>query len=337
MLSRVPATRVKVPCNDEGDFYVRLADHIAEHGLRIPAERALPIGDRLGVVLEFRDGGTLSGEAVVAAHVRLGDGVGMNVRFVRFDRSVSAGRQRAPAASTGPPPPFNAPADASAPGPDDASSPGPDEVWSPGPDDASSPGPDDPWSHGPVDAPPAVSPEDVEIVACPEVPVDGEPGPRLPVVGRWWRAVRNRRRAAAVAALAVAVALAAIGYAMTRRPATPEEEAADHLARADRQLAAGRVTGEDGALEHLLAAKRLRPRDPVPAERLSRLADMLEDLGQRALGRGELYVASIHLTAARQAAPGRASIRAKLEALSKAQRTSGSRAPHERRPAAAGR
>jgi hypothetical protein len=51
---RVTALRVKLPCDDEKDFYARLADTIAEKGLRVPTPNLRPVGTRVRVVLEFR-------------------------------------------------------------------------------------------------------------------------------------------------------------------------------------------------------------------------------------------------------------------------------------------
>ena len=44
---RVTALRVKLPCEDEKDFYARLADTIAEKGLRVPTANLRPVGTRV--------------------------------------------------------------------------------------------------------------------------------------------------------------------------------------------------------------------------------------------------------------------------------------------------
>jgi hypothetical protein len=139
-------------------------------------------------------------------------------------------------------------------------------------------------------------------------------------------AVVNRRARwfsrAAIALIAVAAGLGAAAYVIARRgpSASPEHAVASHVEEADRLISDGRFTGEHGAIAHLLAAKRLRPDDAETNARLSRIADRLETLGARALARGDLAVASEHLAAAQLAAPGRRSIRAKLNAIAKRQR-----------------
>jgi hypothetical protein len=118
-----------------------------------------------------------------------------------------------------------------------------------------------------------------------------------------------------VAALsALALVLAAAGYAIGLRLAkrSPAVVAAAHLASADRLLAQGRVLGKDGALEQLLAAREVRPEDAVVTARLTRMAALLESLGARAIDRGDLAVASVHLRPpAALADPMRESVRAK--------------------------
>lgn len=130
------------------------------------------------------------------------------------------------------------------------------------------------------------------------------------------RAARFQRAAIVVAVLAVAVALA--GVAIARWPggtAAQELAATAHVKAADRLLAEGRLSGKDGALEHLLAARRLHPGDPETTRRLERLADMLERLAAGALERGDLAVASIHLASAREAAPDRRGLQALQDEL----------------------
>jgi hypothetical protein len=146
------------------------------------------------------------------------------------------------------------------------------------------------------------------------------------------RAGTSRRKLAVLAVVGTAIAVAGgalfmllEGPAKPARPpavavatAAPADLVAERIATADRRLAEGRLAGEDGALEHLLAAKALRPEHAGTRERLRAMADTLESLGARALGRGDLDEASIHLSAARDAAPDRESIRAKLDAVAKA-------------------
>lgn len=301
--------RVKVPCNDEGDFYARLADHIATRGLRVPTEHPRPVGTRLHVALEFRNGRTLRAEAIVDAHVQIDSRSGVNVRFLHLEPDEPL----APAAH---PPPLQgsrariAASDRS-PGSPPGSMPLEDELSG----DALEPSPD-------------ASPEGVaSLTASTEI------GAMLDRRGA-------RIRRAAIVVLAAALVLAVAVWAMVRRagqPATPDEVVAAHVQAADRLVSEGRVTGKGSALEQLLAARRLRPDDARTNERLSRLADTLEGLGARALERGDLAVASIHLQDGLAAAPDRASIRAKLDALEKKKRPDGSREKRKRKAAKARR
>jgi hypothetical protein len=277
--------RVKVPCDDERDYYARLADHVAQRGLRVPTAHQRPIGTRLQVALEFRNGEVLRGDAVVDAHVQLDTRPGVNVRFLHLERAERRATQPPPAAP--------------------------------------------PWS--------GLSPE---TPLAPGAPLDDEvlpSGDPLVTSGEVAASVHRRVarfQRATLAVVVLALVFAAGGYAVARHLGvwiTPEARVAALVRTADRSLLEGRPTGKDGALEHLLAAKRLRPDDAATLARLTRLADMFEGLGGRALERGDLPVASIHLETARLAAPDRASIRAKLDALAERSR------PREKRPEAAPR
>jgi hypothetical protein len=128
----------------------------------------------------------------------------------------------------------------------------------------------------------------------------------------------NRRVAGLVRGIAalstLALVLAGAGYAIGLRLATaasPRSTAAARVAAADRLLAEGKILGAAGALEQLLAAREASPDDPAVAARLVRVADLLESLGSRAIGRGDVQVAAVHLAAAELADPTRESIRAK--------------------------
>lgn len=276
-----PPLRVKVPCDDERDYFARLADHVVQRGLRVPTEHQRPIGTRLQVALEFRNGEVLRGEAVVDAHVQLDTRSGVNVRFVHLERAEPR--------ATAPPPPQPVP-----------------------------------WSMAPSQIPPVPG-----AALDDEVLPSGDPlvssGEVAASVHR--RVARFQR--ATLALVGLALVFAAGGYAVARHLGlwiTPEARVAALVRGADRCLHEGRATGNDSALEHLLAAKRLRPDDAATSARLTRLADMFEALGAGALERGDLPVASIHLEAARLAAPDRASIRAKLTAVAEKSR------PAEKRP-----
>ncbi len=285
MPDAVPALRVKIPCADEGEFYGRFADHVAAKGLRFATEEQRPVGSRVRVALEFKNGETLSGEAVVDGHVHLDSGAGLSVRVLRLDRASRS----VPSPRRVPPPTLSRPA----------------------------------ASTSPEAAPPPLEHELFSDLA--EAPAAGEPPAAMDVftgsaeiatlVGR--RAARVRRAAIAAALAAVVLAAGALLVRAVSPPFTRQAAAAAHVDAADRLLTAGRLTGEGGALEHLLAAKRLRPDDVATSARLERLADLLETLGARAIDRGDLAVASVHLEAARLASPARASIGAKLAAVAR--------------------
>jgi len=283
---------VKVPCDDERDFYARLADHVAARGLRIATGDRRPVGTRLQVAVEFRNGRTLQGEAVVDAHVQLDAGPGVNVRILRFARDRDG-----PAAAPGPPP-----------------LPGSRAVAAP---------PRAPGTDAPRDGPDAATAESIDdrrSVADAEQPM-------LPTswsttasaeIGAMLQRRVGRYQRAAFATLAAAILLGAAGWAVARHAGgqmTADAMAAARIRIADRLVSEGRILGSSGALEQLVAARQLRPDDPTTNARLDRLADMLEGLGAGALQRGDLPVASVHLAAAELAAPDRASIRAKRAAL----------------------
>jgi hypothetical protein len=271
--------RVKVPCADEGEFYARLADRIAENGLRVPADERPAVGARARVALEFRDGGVLAGDAIVEEHLELDSRPGVKVRFVKLDRAEAVAPAAPPAPSRGP------------------------------------------------------RPSDVELAEAlfGDGSADGRTGTLAftrsteiaAAVER--RTARFQRAAVAVAVLAVVVAFAGFGIARWPGRTTPEAVAAAHVQAADRLLAEGRLSGKDGALDHLLAAKRLRPDDEGTQRRLDRVADMLERLAAGALERGDLAVASVHLASARAAAPERPSLRAKQAELDRRVRAAGVR------------
>ncbi len=272
--------RVKVPCADEGEFYARLADRIAENGLRVPSAEPPAVGARARVALEFRDGGILAGDAVVEEHLEVDSRPGVKVRFLRLDRPDGAPAPAAPGGAGGPRPTGVALADA---------------LFGDG-------------AAGDGRTGSLAFTVSTEIAAA---------------VQR--RTTGFQRAAVAAATLAVLVALAGIAIQRWSGPATPEAASAAHLRAADRLLKEGRLTGRDGALDHLLAAKRLRPDDAATTRQLDRLADMLERLAAGALERGDLTVAAIHLASARAAAPDRPSLRAKQEELDRRARLAAAR------------
>ncbi len=347
---RIPALRVKLPCDDEQDFYARYADAVAEKGLKVPTANLRPVGSRVRLVLEFRNGQTLSGEAVVDVHVE-GPRPAMVVRILKFERSRpavtpapaptaarAAAPALAPAAPHAPEPatPAPGPAEAApetsfeslfaeereteaAPRPPDEATRQLEQLY----DDASAaPGPR-------PDAAPEPTPEPRTVASA---------GASLPAA--------SRRTVIVAVVAAGALVVGVLAYSFARRPAAPaatatgpapspaaaEAPLADRIASADRRLSEGRLTGPDGALDQLLAAKALAPDDVRVKGRLALLADTLENLGARALDRGDVAEAEAHLAAALLAAPDRQSISAKLEALAKVPqdrqpRTRGEKAP----------
>lgn len=310
----LPELRVKVPCDDAGDFHARLRAPLAANGVRIPTERGLAVSTRVAVALMFRDGSAVRVEGVVDAHLMLDGRSAVRVRLPSLERFEES-RAGIPELDEdeplgGTPVPRSA-------APDE------DEPL----EDASYAQRQEPLEGELLEEPDALP----AAPAAPADPLDTS-GDIIAMVNR--RVGRAQR--AALVLVALALALVGAGIAIARqlgRAATPEAAISAHLQAADRLVAEGRLTGEEGALAHLLAAKRLGPGDAGTEARLSQVADRLELLGARALGRDDLAVASIHLAAAQLAAPERSTIRAKLAALAKRTRREASR---RKRPVATG-
>jgi len=359
---RLPALRVKLPCQDEKEFFARIADTIAEKGLRIPSSNLRPVGTRIRLVLEFRNAQSVTGEGVVDAHVA-GARPTMNIRILRFERSQpGAGPAPGQAAAAAPaqavtPAPAEPVADAPAAA---ARPPAPETSFAslfeegrktPAPtagDDIPRPPPDDTRQleplHGEGAAP--APPGD----AAREVPPEPTPGPaRASAAAREEGALpaASRRAIVAAAIAATVLVVAVLAYSFARGPSSPavppppapaapaalDTRLADGIALADARLSEGRLAGPDGALDHLLAAKALAPDDPRVKERLALLADTLEKLGARALERGDVAEAEVHLAAALQAAPDRASVREKLDSLARVPKAPADRARDPAAPA----
>ncbi len=292
--------RLKVPYDDEADFDARLGARAAEQGFRVPTEAQPSVGARVTLLLELRNGDALALEGVIDAHLRMDGRPGVNVRILRFPRGA---RGRAP--SRGAPTARDGRAGLPA-----ADEPLGDVLFA----DVSELVPDEPpaaFGTG------TVSREIVEVVNR--------------------RAARVQRAAIALVVAALVVGVAGLAAARWLAPVRPEVASAAHVEASDRLLAEGRLTGKDGALEHLLAAKRLRPDDAATNGRLSRAADLLEGLAARALERGDVAVAKIHLDSAELAAPNRASLRAKREAIARRATAEGSSAPVQRHTADEGK
>jgi len=286
----------------------------------------------------------------------------MNVRLLKFERTragAAPASSQTPAAAVAPAPAAKAaPAVPAVPAPAAspaalvqaaAPAPQPESSFASIFEDEQAP---EPPAHEPV-RPPAEGTEDLEMLY--EVPAHGaEPAPEptpeprtvpATAAGPKHSSIPTASRRAALAAVVVGavLVLGILAYAVARRPAGPpavpaaaaasaadDAALASRIAAADRRMSEGRLGGPDGALDNLLAAKALRPDDPRVKERLALLADTLETLGGRALDRGDVAEAEVHLAAALQAAPDRPSISAKLEALAKlpqAQEARSRRAP----------
>ncbi len=118
----------------------------------------------------------------------------------------------------------------------------------------------------------------------------------------------------------VAIVLATRGGGDTKpasKPAANTAEVQRHLEQAASRISDGRLVGagNDSALDHLLAAKRLAPDDPNVKAQLRALADTFERLGDGAAQSNDLAEAAAHFQAALTAEPDRASAKTKLEAV----------------------
>jgi hypothetical protein len=141
------------------------------------------------------------------------------------------------------------------------------------------------------------------------------------------RAARRRGARARLAGAGAALVLLATGVAHVVAGDRAQRELDAHVAIADGRLAEGRLAGGgDTALDHLVAARALRPDDARVRERLRLVADKLEELAELALARGDYAEAAVHLTAASQADPLRRSVHVRLGEIA---RTRGRAAPAE--------
>lgn len=83
-LSPLPSIRVRLPFQDRREFLMRFAPVIAAKGVRIPTSKLRPVGSEIRLVLELRNGEVVSGDAVVEAHVQVGGGPALSVRYRRL-------------------------------------------------------------------------------------------------------------------------------------------------------------------------------------------------------------------------------------------------------------
>jgi hypothetical protein len=328
--------RLRIPCADQREFLERFAPRYARGGVFVPGGRLRPVGSRIHLKLEFRDGTVgVSGDALVT-----GQGTpekpGMVLRFtalhpgsIQFELSPVGG----------PPGPALTPAPGVLARSPDALPRGElaDELF--GPDMLE----DEPTgSAKPLEVrtgkvklklketprepgAPAATPEAFPR-AAPEAPpapgqvpppeIEPTPTPALaePAAG----AARTTRLGLAVAMLGlgvmVAVGLAVAGTFASRSSKDRAEALETEIKAADARMLEGRLArpAGDSALDHLLAARDLSAGDARVASRLQALADTFEHLGTRAAARGDLREAAIHLEAAVKADPGREQATRKL-------------------------
>ena len=84
---------------------------------------------------------------------------------------------------------------------------------------------------------------------------------------------------------------------------------------ADKRAASGRLTGPDSALEKLLAAKEMAPKNTEVQARLGLLADKFEELANSAEEAGNLAEAATHLQAALLADASREELAARMDEI----------------------
>jgi len=344
----LPSIRVKLPSEGERDFLQRYAPTIASKGLTIPTANLRAVGSRIRLTLELKSGEVVSGEAVVESHLVTASRKALLVRFLALDEGsivfqFSGPAAASPSAAASPPaepaPPYEPALPATTPTPyaERPPAPAPPRHAAPAPREPAGEledlfGPDGSGAI-PAEQPepppaavadrlsegaPSAAGEEVGRLPGPPAYAD-EPGPGA-----------SRRRGARLAAVVVIAALALAGVfaavralrdtgAGTTAPAKPTDEVAPLLAAADRDIAAGRLSGPESALALLVKARALAPADPRVGERLKLLADTFEAFAARALDRGDAREARVHLEAAEQADPRRPSLdekRARLESLS---------------------
>lgn len=327
--------RLRIPCADQREFLERFAPRYARGGVFVPGGRLRPVGSRIHLKLEFRDGTVgVSGDALVTGQ-GTSEKPGMVLRFT----ALHPGSIQFELSPVGGPGPAHTPVPgvvARAPDPP-ARGELADELF--GPDILE----DEPiGSAKPLEVrtgkvklklketprepgAPAVTPEAFPH-AAPEVPGSGpvpppavEPTPARRLAEPAAGAARTTRLGLAVAMLGlgvmVAVGLAVAGTFASRSSADRAEALEAEIKAADARMLEGRLTRPpgDSALDHLLAARALSAGDSRVVSRLQALADTFEHLGTRAAARGDLREAAIHLEAAVKADPRRGQAARKLD------------------------
>jgi hypothetical protein len=274
---------VRHPSRDAADFQARFGGSIAEQGLFLPAARSRPVGTRVELVVQLRDGSAVHGEALAVDGGGNGaTGSGATFRFVTlFEGSVAL----------------------EAPRPRDAP---------PLPGFSTFPEPRDQLQGGEVveEGTAGIAAEETIDVPLRQDVVELR-GATEEAERQRGAAARHRRvRVGAAGIVAAAVAMLVAYLVFLRQE---EQHIHAHLASADERLADGRLAGGgDSALDHLVAARGLRDEDPRVRERLRLVADKLEELADGALARGDYAEAAVHLTAASQADPERRRVHRRL-------------------------
>ncbi|HEY6106803.1 MAG TPA: hypothetical protein VIV59_12520, partial [Anaeromyxobacteraceae bacterium] len=327
-----PVVRLKIPCADRREFLEKFAPRYAQSGVFVPGGRPRPVGSRIHLKLEFRDGTVgVSGDALVTGQGSA-QKPGMVLRFTAL-RPGSIQFELSPVAGAGPAPTVSGPAATPARGELVDELFGPDMIEDE-PTGSAKPlevrtgkvklklkeTPREPGAPAatPVEDLPLIAPEPVpvRVQAPPQV---SEPTPARPLPGSAAASGRGMRFGVAVAVLGlgvmVAVGLAVAGAFASRQSKDRAERLEAEIQAADARMIEGRLTGPagDSALDHLLAARGLSASDARVASRLQALADTFEQLGTRAAARGDLREAAIHLEAAVKADPGRAEAARKLD------------------------
>lgn len=306
--SRLPIIHVKLPCKDESEFSTRIASTIGSKGVLVSASTLLGLGSHVIAKLEYSSGKVAaSGEAVVVGYIRSRTRMGMTLHLVRLDAgSVQFPLMplpEIPARSPSSPPPL--PKGEVAPPLNDAAlfADPSDLLLQLGPRSSTPPGPV--AATAPPAAAPGMSVPDSDLMA------PAQQGGKVAGAGGIWRTP-----IVVTASVVVVMALAVVGlYWAPQHKA--EAELSARVAKADERMSTGRLAGASGdeALDHLLAAKQLKPKDARVIGRLSALADLFDQLGEIALARGDVAEAATHFQGAVLADPSRKKSASRLKEL----------------------
>ena len=118
-----------------------------------------------------------------------------------------------------------------------------------------------------------------------------------------------------VVAIGAGAAMALVAVGLVLRSVLAPDLVGQEVQVADERIGEGRLVGPSGdeALDHLTRARKLGPDDPRVLQRLRALADKFEELGDRALARGDRAEAAAHFQAAISAEPARTQASQKLK------------------------